>query len=195
MVAPTLRRSSLEGKRDRRTIAAPDDFRSWPLTSCKALQKHGRYRINSGQTAPSGLTSSAAFDPTETSAVRRYILANASGRESARMEVSPGLRAISSWQEASRGALLVAADRRQIRRPMLWHSNERRVRARGHRISPPMARLHHRAVSWKMRPRCRERTPARRGSRSGAIVNDHGQRGRRHTAWRNRLGRPLHIAI
>ena len=35
----------------------------WPLTSFTALQKCGRYRINSGQTAPSGLTSSAAFDP------------------------------------------------------------------------------------------------------------------------------------
>ena len=35
----------------------------WPLTSFTALQKGGRYRINSGQTAPSGLTGSAAFDP------------------------------------------------------------------------------------------------------------------------------------
>jgi len=34
-----------------------------PLTSFTALQKCGRYRINSGQTAPSGLTGSAAFDP------------------------------------------------------------------------------------------------------------------------------------
>jgi hypothetical protein len=39
------------------------DFRYWPLTSLKALQKGGRYRIKSGQTAPSGLTGSAAFDP------------------------------------------------------------------------------------------------------------------------------------
>jgi hypothetical protein len=36
---------------------------TWPLTSFTALQKCGRYRINSGQTAPSGLTGSAAFDP------------------------------------------------------------------------------------------------------------------------------------
>jgi len=35
---------------------------SWPLTSLTALGKYGRYRINSGQTAPSGLTGSAAFD-------------------------------------------------------------------------------------------------------------------------------------
>ena len=34
----------------------------WSLTSFTALQKGGRYRINSGQTAPSGLTSSAAID-------------------------------------------------------------------------------------------------------------------------------------
>ena len=33
---------------------------TWPLTSFTALQKCGRY---SGQTAPSGLTGSAAFDP------------------------------------------------------------------------------------------------------------------------------------
>ena len=39
---------------------------SWPLTSFTALQKCGRYRINSGQTAPSGLTGSAAFDPERT---------------------------------------------------------------------------------------------------------------------------------
>ena len=39
------------------------DFGYWPITSFTALQKGGRYRINSGQTAPSGLTSSAAFDP------------------------------------------------------------------------------------------------------------------------------------
>ena len=38
----------------------------WPITSFTALQKGGRYRINSGQTAPSGLTNSAAFDPFET---------------------------------------------------------------------------------------------------------------------------------
>jgi hypothetical protein len=36
------------------------------------LKKCGRYRINSGQTAPSGLTGSAAFDPKPTFAsVRR----------------------------------------------------------------------------------------------------------------------------
>ena len=39
---------------------------TWPLTSFTALQKCRRYRINSGQTAPSGLTGSAAFDPFET---------------------------------------------------------------------------------------------------------------------------------
>ena len=33
----------------------------WPLTSFTALQKCGRYRINSGQTAPLGLTGSAAL--------------------------------------------------------------------------------------------------------------------------------------
>jgi hypothetical protein len=38
----------------------------WPFTLFTALQKAGRYRINSGQTAPSGLTGSAAFDPQET---------------------------------------------------------------------------------------------------------------------------------
>jgi len=36
----------------------------WPSTSFTALQKCGRYRINGGQTAPSGLIGSAAFDPT-----------------------------------------------------------------------------------------------------------------------------------
>ena len=36
---------------------------TWPLTSSTALQKCDRYRINSGQTAPSSLTGSAAFDP------------------------------------------------------------------------------------------------------------------------------------
>jgi hypothetical protein len=46
------------------------------LTSFTALQKGGRYRINSGQTAPSGLTSSAAFDPTATS-----VLANGQGQK------------------------------------------------------------------------------------------------------------------
>jgi hypothetical protein len=30
---------------------------TWPLTSFTALQKCGRYRINSGQPAPSGMTS------------------------------------------------------------------------------------------------------------------------------------------
>ena len=42
------------------------NFRIWPLTSFTAMQKCGRYRINSGQTAPSGLTGSAAFDPKPT---------------------------------------------------------------------------------------------------------------------------------
>ena len=36
---------------------------NWPSTSITALQKCGRYPINSGQTAPSGLTGSAAFEP------------------------------------------------------------------------------------------------------------------------------------
>jgi hypothetical protein len=44
----------------------PGAVHTWPLTSFTALQKGGRYRINSGQTAPSGLTSSAAFDPQPT---------------------------------------------------------------------------------------------------------------------------------
>jgi hypothetical protein len=44
------------------------DVAYWPLTSFTGLQKCGCYRINSGQTAPSGLTVSAAFDPQETSA-------------------------------------------------------------------------------------------------------------------------------
>jgi hypothetical protein len=35
--------------------------RTWPLTSFAALQKGGHYRINSGQTAPLGMTVSAAF--------------------------------------------------------------------------------------------------------------------------------------
>jgi hypothetical protein len=35
----------------------------WPFASFTALQKSGRYRINSGHTAPSGLTGSAAFGP------------------------------------------------------------------------------------------------------------------------------------
>ena len=46
-----------------RNLVDKRDFRSWPLTTFATLQKGDRYRINSGQTAPSGLTSSAAFDP------------------------------------------------------------------------------------------------------------------------------------
>jgi hypothetical protein len=42
----------------------------WPLTSFTALQKCGRYRAISGQTAPSGLTGSAAFDPYVTARLR-----------------------------------------------------------------------------------------------------------------------------
>src|SRR6476659_2151594 len=38
-----------------------------PLTSFTALQKCGRYRINSGQTAPSRLTASVEIDPQRTS--------------------------------------------------------------------------------------------------------------------------------
>jgi hypothetical protein len=53
---------------DGRQRMAPGDANVayWPITSFTALQKGGRYRINSGQTAPSGLTSSAAFDPQRT---------------------------------------------------------------------------------------------------------------------------------
>jgi hypothetical protein len=40
----------------------------WHLTSFTLLQKCRRNRINSGQTAPSGFTDSAAIDPTATSA-------------------------------------------------------------------------------------------------------------------------------
>jgi hypothetical protein len=39
---------------------------TWPLTSFTALQKCGRYRRKSGQTAPSGMIVSAAFDPFQT---------------------------------------------------------------------------------------------------------------------------------
>jgi hypothetical protein len=39
----------------------------WHLTSFTRLQKFRRNRINSGQTAPSGFTGVAAFDPTATS--------------------------------------------------------------------------------------------------------------------------------
>jgi hypothetical protein len=42
------------------------NVRDWPVASSAALQKCGRSRINSGQTAPSGLTGSAAFDPKPT---------------------------------------------------------------------------------------------------------------------------------
>jgi hypothetical protein len=52
----------------------------WPLTSFRALQKCGRYRINSGQTAPSDLTGSAAFDPDRTSATLPHRLGWAVGR-------------------------------------------------------------------------------------------------------------------
>jgi len=37
------------------------------LNVIHGLQKCDRYRINSGQTAPSGLTGSAAFDPSRNS--------------------------------------------------------------------------------------------------------------------------------
>jgi hypothetical protein len=36
---------------------------TWPLTSFTALQKFGRYRMNSGQPVLSGLIGSDAFDP------------------------------------------------------------------------------------------------------------------------------------
>ena len=49
-------------------IAALAYVTYWPLSSFTALQKCGRYRINSGQTAPSCLTGSAAFDPQRTCA-------------------------------------------------------------------------------------------------------------------------------
>jgi hypothetical protein len=42
-----------------------------PLTSFTALHKFGRYRINSGQTAPSDLTGSDAFDPSRKCRVHR----------------------------------------------------------------------------------------------------------------------------
>jgi hypothetical protein len=62
----------LRCRRDRADVVIEyDDFRYWPLASFTALQKCGRYRINSGQTAPSDLTASAAFDPTATLAVHR----------------------------------------------------------------------------------------------------------------------------
>ena len=51
-------------------LRAPVQFRQrrlkvaiGPLRHFAATQPFGRFRINSGQTAPSGLTSSAAFDP------------------------------------------------------------------------------------------------------------------------------------
>ncbi|MGD0421770.1 MAG: hypothetical protein ABSA68_19690, partial [Xanthobacteraceae bacterium] len=49
-----------------------------PSTSFTPLQKCGRYRINSGQTAPSGLTGSAAFDPSRQFAAVNYRTANGS---------------------------------------------------------------------------------------------------------------------
>ena len=52
------------------------NVRCWPLTSFTAPQKCGRYRINSGQTAPSGLTGSAAFDPEQTFAAAFRLSAN-----------------------------------------------------------------------------------------------------------------------
>jgi hypothetical protein len=42
------------------------DVAYWPLTSFTALQKCGRYRINSGHTVPSGLIGSVANDPKPT---------------------------------------------------------------------------------------------------------------------------------
>ena len=39
------------------------------ITTFRRAAALGRYRINSGRTAPSGLTGSAAFDPCATSAV------------------------------------------------------------------------------------------------------------------------------
>jgi hypothetical protein len=48
---------------DSKALGGRTNGRGWPSTSLTALQKCGRYRINSGQTAPSGLTGSAAFDP------------------------------------------------------------------------------------------------------------------------------------
>jgi hypothetical protein len=53
----------------RAVFAAVQFFRFWPLTSFTALRKCGRYRINSGQAAPSVFTGSAAFDPERTIAI------------------------------------------------------------------------------------------------------------------------------
>ena len=58
----------MTGRHAYKNASYDEDVRKWPLTSFTVLQKCGRYRINSGQTAPSGLTGSAAFDPTATSA-------------------------------------------------------------------------------------------------------------------------------
>ena len=53
----------------KKTLANSEPFHTWPLSSFTALQKCGRYRINSGQTAPScSTTGSAAFDPQRTCA-------------------------------------------------------------------------------------------------------------------------------
>ena len=49
-----------------RWLADPRTFIPRRETSFTALQKGGRYRINSGQTAQSGWTGSAAFDPKRT---------------------------------------------------------------------------------------------------------------------------------
>jgi hypothetical protein len=46
---------------------SPHGFRYWHLTPFTPLQKCGRYRINSGQTAATGLTSFAAEDPSRSS--------------------------------------------------------------------------------------------------------------------------------
>jgi hypothetical protein len=54
------------------------------------LQKCGRYRINSGQTAPSGLTGSAAFDPLRKSSLpanNSYCLSEALGARPLRQRV------------------------------------------------------------------------------------------------------------
>jgi hypothetical protein len=58
------------------SLLAARNVALWPLTSFTALQKCGRYRTNSGQTAPSGLTGSAAFDPTETSPAKFAVMHN-----------------------------------------------------------------------------------------------------------------------
>ena len=52
---------------ERLAVSARCETTRLALNVIPALQKCGRCRIDSGKTAPSGLTGSAAFDPSETS--------------------------------------------------------------------------------------------------------------------------------